>query len=332
MTDPRRKILSAPARLTHLESMVSLSGQRTIFPFYHVVSDQHLPHIFHLYGYKNPAEFEKDLDAMLRIFEPLRLEDYLDGVAKNSRRRGMILSFDDGLAECHRVIAPLLKKKGVPAVFFLNNRFIDNRGLFFRYKTSILIDRVMSDPEMAGKAAEFLVIPEKQVVSALKMVDPPRQDLLDPLAAVLGVDFQNYLKNQPVYMTSEQIKDLRSWGFGIGGHGRDHADFSIMNRDEIIRQVRESVEDLRERFGVKTAWFSFPFSSAGVPGPVIRELLEANVAGALFGTAGIKNTGTMRFIQRIPMESVRGTAMEVLKTEYLYYLLKVPLGRNRLRY
>ena len=332
MPDTCRKILSVPAGWMPLQSMIALSGQATIFPFYHVVSDRPLPHIRHLYPFRDPDRFGSDLESMLRLFEPVQLEDYLDGTVQGGRRPRMVLTFDDGLAECHSVIAPLLKKKGIPAIFFLNNRFIDNRDLFFRYRASILMDRVSSDREACRKAAEFLVVPEDQVIRALRMVAGPRIPLLDPLASELGLDFQRYMEKQPVYMTTAQIRDLLGWGFAIGGHGAEHEEFTSMEKDEMVRQVRESVEDLRARFGISTAWFSFPFTSKGVPGSVIRDLLEGNVAGALFGTAGLKETGLRRFIQRIPMESMPGSAMSRLKTEYLYYLLKMPLGRNRLRY
>jgi len=332
MPDTCRRILSLPAGWMPLGGMIALSGQTTIFPFYHVVSDRPLPHIGHLYPFRDPSRFGRDLESLLRLFEPVQLEDYLDETLQGGRRPRMVLSFDDGLAECHSVIAPLLKKKGIPAIFFLNNRFIDNRSLFFRYRASILMDRVSSDREACRKAAEFLVVPEDQVISALKMVAGPRIPLLDPLASELGVDFKRYMEKQPVYMTTGQIRDLLGWGFSIGGHGAEHEEFAYMKQEEMVRQVRDSVEDLQARFGIRTAWFSFPFTSEGVPGSVIRDLLEGNVAGALFGTAGLKQTGFRRFIQRIPMESMPGSAVSRLKTEYLYYLLKMPLGRNHLRY
>ena len=87
----------------------------------------------------------------------------------------------------------------------------------------------------------------------------------------------------------------------------------------------------QKRFGVHTAYFSFPFTSDGVPGGVIDSLLEEGTASALLGTAGLKLTGKRSFIQRVPMEKYNMPAIETLKTEYLYYILKMPLGRNRLR-
>ena len=103
-------------------------------------------------------------------------------MGQGSRRKQMVLSFDDGLVECHQVIAPLLMTKGVPATFFLNNHFIDNRDLFFRYKASLIIDQVISECKTREKAAEYLAIPEQQVPEAIRMIKFGQQVLLDELA------------------------------------------------------------------------------------------------------------------------------------------------------
>jgi hypothetical protein len=65
---------------------------------------------------------------------------------------------------------------------------------------------------------------------------------------------------------------------------------------------------------------------------IIDRLLEEGTVTALLGTAGLKQTDRQAYIQRIPMEKFQAPAIERLKAEYFYYLLKMPLGRNRLRY
>lgn len=129
-------------------------------------------------------------------------------------------------------------------------------------------------------------------------------------------------------MTTAQVKELLKWGFHLGGHGLDHPEFYRMKEREIVSQVSNSTRDLQERFGIRPVCFAFPFTSDGIPEKVIDQLLDDGVADVLFGTAGLKRTGRDRFIQRIPMESLNRPALQVLRTEYLYYLLKAPLGQN----
>jgi len=330
MIDRRRKIISGPARLTGLPGLIRLSGQKVAFPFYHTVSEKPLPHISHLYPLRTEVEFEKDLDEMLHSFESISLGDYLEGSRLPKGKAFMVLSFDDGLVECHDFIAPLLKKKGVPAAFFLNNHFIDNRGLFYRYKASYLIEKMKSDPKILKAVADYLDIPEKRAVESILLIGQGQVSLLDVLIKETEVDVAGYQKENPLYMSTKQVMDLVDWGFEIGGHSPDHADFSKLDSEEIIKQVRSSVEDLQARFQVSTRFFSFPFTTAGIPTEVFHRLLDEGVAEVLLGTAGLKLTGRSGYIQRIPMEEYACPARDALKTEYLYYLLKGVLGQNRL--
>ena len=340
MEDRRIRTISPLAGTMSLRCLSGLSGHRTIFPYYHVVSDKELPHMKHLYAHRSESQFERDLEWLLRYFEPISIEDYLEDLKdgrkegslenrkKNSRRRRMVLSFDDGLIECHQFIVPLLKSKGIPAIFFLNNDFIDNRGLFYRYKASVLIEHLNENSTAKVKAAEYMEIPSQQLKDAILMITHRQLPLLDALAMHVDLDWAVYLRDQPVYMSDDQIKHLIKIGFHIGAHSFDHPQFHSMEEKKMVAHVSKSVSDLQNRFGCKPACFAFPFTSDGVPERVIDEILDEGIAEVLFGTAGLKKTGKAGFIQRIPME-VRGlSAQRVLKSEYLFYLLKGPLGRN----
>lgn len=326
MEHKRRKRLSYYTAPLSLRLLVGLSGQSTLFPFYHCVNCKPPSHIRHLYPVRSEKEFASDMEYLLKHFEPLSMEDYLAGRSEGKRR--MVLSFDDGLVECHQFIAPFLKQKGIPAVFFLNNDFIDNRGLFYRYRASLLIDHLDTDKCHVTRASEYLEIPEDQIREAILMVNYKQGPLLDTLAMKLGLDEAAYLKERPVYMSTEQVNDLLDWGFQVGAHGMDHAEFTSLERKQMEGAVGKSVRNIQARFKGGSPYFAFPFSSDGVSSEVIDQILEEGVAKVLMGTSGLKRTGRKGFIQRIPMETLRLNAQRTIKAEYLYYLLKAPFGRN----
>jgi peptidoglycan/xylan/chitin deacetylase (PgdA/CDA1 family) len=328
MEDRRLRSIAPLARFMNLKCLSAVSGQNTIFPFYHVVSDEELPHMKHLYRYRNESQFEQDLEAMLKHYVPMGIEDYLKDGSRSGSKRSMVLSFDDGLIECRQYIAPLLRKKGIPAIFFLNNDFIDNRGLFYRYKASILIEHIQNNPEARSGAAEYMEIPEQQLGNAILMITYKQIPLLDALALHVGLDDAIYLRDHPVYMSTKQINDLVEWGFHIGAHSTDHPEFYQMEEKKMEARVSESMTDLKERFPMRPACFAFPFTSDGVPERIIDELLEEGIAEVIFGTAGLKKTGRRNFIQRIPMEANNLPAIRLLKAEHLYYLIKGLLGQN----
>jgi hypothetical protein len=69
------------------------------------------------------------------------------------------LSFDDGLSACYDTIAPILLRKGVPATFFLNPAFIDNKALMFRYKISLCLNALDTVIDKLGKE-ELITAPK----------------------------------------------------------------------------------------------------------------------------------------------------------------------------
>jgi len=327
--------------------LARLTGQRCIFPFYHVVSDQDLPHIKNLYAYPDEKQFEADLEALLKRFTPISIQDYLDeqenGGGKKKRKPGMVLSFDDGLSQCHSFIAPLLKQKGVPAMFFLNNDFIDNRGLFYRYKASALLEHLRKNSSLLSQAADYLAIPENQVYTAIMMINSRQLPLLDGLALHVEMDDALYMRDYPVYMSSEQVRHLMNLGFHVGAHGSDHLEFQRMEEKHMEAEAAISMKGIVEEFACSPALFAFPFSSDGVPEKVVRALLREGGIDVLFGTAGLKIAGNPHFIQRIPMEvspSPRAlfrhkrnySVREVLGAEFLYYMAKGVVGRNHYQY
>lgn len=115
-------------------------------PFYHIVSDEEVPHIKHLFGFRTIDEFQKDMEFFLKYYRPLALDELLVH-AKNGRplaENCFFLSFDDGLRENHDIIAPILKKMGIPATFFVTTAALDNADMLYRHKASLLVNYLLS--------------------------------------------------------------------------------------------------------------------------------------------------------------------------------------------
>jgi len=117
------KIISIFTSLIPVSLLIKLSGKRTIYPFYHIVSDTPPAHTKHLYPIRSIKQFEKDLDFLQKHFIASELN------SENNKKQ-FVLSFDDGLSEVYKIIAPILKKRNIPAIFFINSGFVDNKDIF----------------------------------------------------------------------------------------------------------------------------------------------------------------------------------------------------------
>ena len=140
-------MLSATANCLGTARLIRCTCTNLIFPFYHTVSDEYLPHIHPLYSPKTVSEFSQDLEFLLKHFQPVDMETALLHCKKEKQvaRPSFHLSFDDGLREMYDIVAPILYNKGIPFSVFVNSDFIDNRNLFFRHREVLLSQSI--DPE-----------------------------------------------------------------------------------------------------------------------------------------------------------------------------------------
>jgi peptidoglycan/xylan/chitin deacetylase (PgdA/CDA1 family) len=303
--------------------MIRMTGKRTIFPFYHLVSDEDVPHVRHLYKVRSIKEFTADLDFLLRYYKPISIKEYLDSIKRGHPLPGnnFILSFDDGLREFHDIAAPILLRKGIPAICFLNSDFIDNHFLFYRYKASLLINSLKD-------GGNELV--NKKNLLQLTYAD---NSVLNYLAVRLKVNFSDYLEEHRPYLDSIQIRKLIQQGFSFGSHSIDHPEYRLIPEDEQIRQTEESLTFIRFRFGIMEKLFCFPFTDHGVKQSFFDKVFDPMhpIADLTFGGAGMKNDTIARNIQRIPFEGTSLTGNQILKTEYLYYMIKSIFGKNTIK-
>ncbi len=308
-----------------------LSGQRMILPFYHSISNRPLPHIQHLYEVKNEASFIRDLDFLLKHYEAIDLEKFSNSIklSNSNDKPSFLLTFDDGLKEFHDIIAPILFKKGIPAICFLNSDFIDNKDLFFRYKASLLIDHLKKYPKLRSQSGFFPNNP-KNIFSEILSVKYDQKTKLDDLAKVLQFDFNEYLSIQKPYMTSDQIGSLIKKGFDFGAHSIDHPEYQLIELTEQIRQTTESVTTIQKKFNLKQKTFSFPFTDYKVTKSYFNQINEKKVVDFSFGCAGQKEDEVSNHFQRIPFEMKNLSAQQILNGEFLYYLLKIPFGKNKI--
>ena len=315
------------------------SKQRLILPLYHTVSNQLLPHLKYLYPVRNENQFREDLDFFLTHFKPLSVVELKDLIDKDKKpeQNSFLLTFDDGLKEVYQIIAPVLEKKGIPAIFFINPGFVDNKDLFFRFKASLLINKLNINPpsgaeyEKIKKTFKNHGIFISDIKKGILSVTYRNKQLLDDLANILGMDYQEYLETNQPYLSIKQIQELSDKGFAIGAHSIDHPEFDKITLMEQLRQTRESLEYIISHFNPGIKLFSMPFTDFGLSGEYFNKVLYSNepIADISFGTAGLKNDNVKYHLQRIPMEVFSYNAEKLIKQEYLSFLLKKPLGKSR---
>ena len=294
-------------------------------PFYHVVSNEKLPHILN-YPYRSVKQFEKELDFFLKYFEPVSLKELFP--APKRTRKIFHLTFDDGLKECAEIVAPLLLRKGIPATFFVNTNFVDNRQLFHKYKASLIYTEMLRKFHVK---ANNLLKNEGLTGKNILRAEQSQTELLNEVATLMQIDFQEFLKERQPYLTTEQIRQLQADGFSIGAHSADHPEFYRIDEKKQTEQIKSSVQWVTDNIQPEIRAFSFPFTDHGVSSSVLKKIKEKNICDITFGTAGLKYDQFDFHFQRYPAEQ-HGNHTGNLKGEFVYYELRKLIGKERVEH
>jgi hypothetical protein len=304
------------------------TNRHNVFPLYHTVSDRPLPHIGILYQVRTVKQFEQDLDVLCRHFIPATMDECAASPVKNKRPL-FHLTFDDGLRECSEIIQPILLKKGIPATFFINNDFIDNRKLFYRFAVALIL-RHSSTTDLTRVMSET-ALPAAVPHETLLRMTHRDEHTLNIIAEKLDIDIPAYLNEKQPYMTTDEIKAMLKNGFTIGSHSCGHADFSVLSPEEIKEEIKTSVKDINLRFNIKCSSFSFPFTNHMLPEQLFNQMQgEMPELKYFFGTSGMKEDIPGVF-QRIPFEKNNRSATAILVRQIAKYRLLKMAGRQRVK-
>jgi len=320
-------VFSGPLSLV-LEKLVTV---KIIIPYYHMVSDDDITHTKHLYPHKTKKQFSEDLDYLCKNFLPVQLHDLLAHIKHNQPLppKAFLLTFDDGFREMHDIVAPILRKKGIPATFFVNSSFTDNRNLCYQHKASLIIEHLLTrGVSVSTQQMIERLLPQRNqedtttLYQRILAISYAHKGVTDDIAKILELDTSDYLQTKRPYLTIKQINNLIADGFTIGAHSIDHPQYSELTLDEQIRQTIESVLFVRNTFHLDYGAFAFPHSDLGVTKQYFDSIAHAGLVDISFGTAGLLDDCIPNNFQRLSLERPIIPASDIIATSLVKNLYK----------
>ncbi len=315
----------------------NVTNKKLIVPVYHTVVNSNADFIQPLYKPIDIKRFSSDLEFLLKHFEPISIEGALQSTATKQKLKkpSFVLTFDNGLSGVYQYVYPILRQKGIPAIVFLNTDFVDNRGLFYRFKAALIIQALELQP-MLGKPVSALLkdagIAEKSIKGQLLNIKYKQSEILDKILPVCDIDINHFLETEKPYLTLPQIREMQQNGVMFGSHGTNHAEFQCLSETERQTQLSDSLKWIESNCPQSSKLFAFPFTDSGIESDYILKMHQEKWLDISFGCSGINNDVLPTHIQRIPMEKEYAySASKMIKTEYLYYSLKYLSGKKRVR-
>lgn len=314
---------------------------KTIFPYYHTVSSEALPHIKELYNYKTEKEFVKDLDFLLNKYQVLQPSDLIKSIQMRTKipENSFLLSFDDGLTEVYKNIVPILNKKGIPAIFFINNKYIDNSTLFYKHKISLIVHSIKTNlkDKSIEKVKHILDLSqsnESELIAMIHKLDHHDGEKLDRILLALEIDQTEYLENKQPYLTFEELEKISNQGHFLGGHTVHHYPMDKLTINEQVESIIESVTWLKDNFHLKYELFSFPFSDLFASETLFEKVFSSLPNLICMGNSGMRDDISDNIIQRFSLEKENfadvGVRMNIAYRKYLTLIGQRKIIRKKL--
>ena len=250
------------------------------------------------------SDFEGQLRYIMRHYNVVRMEDVISGLADPDYKipkNALLLTFDDGYADHFQNVFPLLQKFGVQGSFFpparpiLENIVLDVNKIHFLLATlddlSPVIDSIeslilengtelgfKSPSEYWSEFAHANRFDDAQTIYVKRML---QSGLPKKLRIRLTEQlFREYVSAdeasfaQELYVSANELMEMREHGMYIGSHGYDHCWLNTISRSEQESEIRKSLEFLSS-LGCDTADWVMCYPYGGYNDSLIQLLRES---------------------------------------------------------
>lgn len=233
------------------------------------------------------AEFDQQLDLLTKRLQPVdwpTLYGWMQGRC-NIPDRSFLLTFDDGLAEHARVVAPMLERRGLRGVFFVSGAALTAERLLPAHAIHLLLCALGAqrlEEELCRYLAEYVQhkdwraeVNEEQARAVYHYETPQRARLKYLLTMILPPKVRNaaldalFVRHlgppahwaRRWYMNWEELAALQKRGHTIGAHGYSHEPLARLTPQERRAEFAETGRLLSEKLGAQPRPVSYPYGS-----------------------------------------------------------------------
>jgi peptidoglycan/xylan/chitin deacetylase (PgdA/CDA1 family) len=222
------------------------------------------------------AAFRAQLAYLRRHFEVVRVSELAAGRERGERFR-VALTFDDDLQSHISLAAPVLDDARLPAAFFLTGGPL---GGPFRRWWHDLADAESEDrwsSMVAALAADWpwaaACTGPRELAKTIKGLAPGDRDCIERRLRELGTG-----AGSDVGIDREAVAALRSAGFEIGFHTRDHHPLTTLDDDQLHLAMRAGRDELESAAHSLLEAIAYPHGAAD-----LRVAAAARAAGFKLG-------------------------------------------------
>lgn len=233
--------------------------------------DYKYPSIFGL----NPKQFEEQLIELSKHGTFISQSELLKFTNKPFDKNYILITFDDGLSEQFELARPILRRLGIPFVFFINTMNYVEKKVSLVHKIHIVRSEISANDIVAFIGEDFnLTDKEKNLakvnysydddISAhlkyflnFKLTIEKQKRIIDLLfAAIRDED----IVNKELYFTDNQLNILNAED-ALGSHSHKHIPLGKYDEEEIEKEFNKTQFFFKSKFDKEAYSISYPYGS-----------------------------------------------------------------------
>ena len=227
------------------------------------------------------VEFCDQVDRLCETREPIDWPTLYAWTRGNGSipHRCFLLTFDDGLADHARTVAPILEQRGLRGVFFVPGAILESYRMLPAHALHVLLSRVdetqIEDEIRKLSSAGVGEIPEEEARRMYHYESPPRARLkylitvmlpIEQRSAALAELFERYVGSSERwarhwYLGWDDLTHMQAAGHTIGTHGSCHEPLTRLSPDARRRDLRRVQTLLAEGLGSDLRPISYPYGA-----------------------------------------------------------------------
>ncbi len=283
----KQRILRTLARsIPRSRAVAALFGSQGLrVACYHHIADTEPGLIDGLGITTSPALFAAHLDALRRDYDVVDLDTVLRGPLP---KRPLLITFDDAFRSVLDVAGPMLRERGMPAVYFLNAGCIADGRPLPEHLLNHLIHQhgITKVVEVLGlDAARCRSIGD--VVATLDL--DGWQQLIPRLATGFGVDPVATARDSGLYLTPADVAKLAAVGIEVGNHTASHFPGRVLDAGTARREIVDARRQLEQWTGRPVRAYAQPFGCGSDMTPVVRTAIAEAGAEVAFLVESVAN-------------------------------------------
>jgi peptidoglycan/xylan/chitin deacetylase (PgdA/CDA1 family) len=236
---------------------------------YHALTDSAAPVVYAAPDICMPvAAFRLQMAFVKRAYTVLPLDALVDAVVAGGKlpARALVVTFDDGYADNHRLGLPVLRALGLPATVYVATGAVENAAPFWVAAARALALGAGGD-ELAVPGWEGIRLDSPRAREAaakaltralVPFAAEERAAWLAQAAATAGVDLARALWGTMLDWT--QVRELAAAGWTIGAHTITHSNVALIEPARAEAEIAGSRDVLSAAIGTAVCHFCYPNS------------------------------------------------------------------------